>query len=168
MNEKIVAEILDYKPEELEHQPNDSDEEAVDSHVSSGPSIEDKQDSHRETEQHYSEIHEPAIRVRDALEKIFRKAIKKKGFRIAEFNFTFNNGAVIELLKQRATYLADDDIEMTNDVNRKIEEKIQSLVDTKDLVIPNSAFVTFETEKGCLFWRKKGEIKLYDEKVELK
>lgn len=150
LNEEICAEILQFKVE-CTNSDGEEDEEQ------STPRITTEENRHD-----WGDIHAPGNRLRNGLADIFNNSCKKKGHKVAEFNFTFNNGAIIEMLMERGTYLTSQEFDKVDEMNRKIEVAVAELAESKDLLIPNAAFVTFEQEKGYNYWLKRGKIKLFE------
>lgn len=66
--------------------------------------------------------------------------------KIADIQFSFNNGQLINILKQRGLKIKTNDWSSMS----KLDDQLDHLKDTQleKLIVPVSAFITFESEEG--------------------
>lgn len=68
--------------------------------------------------------------------------------KVADINFTYNQGELISLLQSRGVAIKKHDDKKEKESNEKIEKLIQDGMETEAFMNPVAAFVTFETEQA--------------------
>lgn len=91
------------------------------------------------------------------MKKIFEDQLKelsgKEGYRIADINFAYHNSWLIDNLRDRGTFIKNQEWSKVNEINRELTQKIHSKredgsTELSWLVMPKCAFVSFESEEG--------------------
>ena len=102
--------------------------------------------------------------------------VESKGFeaidkvRVADIQFSYKNGSLINLLKKRGEHVKNNNWPALKKINEELD-KIKTK-EYQNLIVPVGAFVTFESEEGlqrCLTLKdKESQVTVLGRKPEIK